>query len=140
MKHWTQARASQTIGALDTAYVDYLLSCTIVVEIIPSCPEYPTFKALLSASYQEFSTLRTAIVSKTDEFEKIKQIIVKDNEASGVLSTDQQLVADRSAETYPQTNITSGGIRRSNARKPDVRSKPDFLRHKHSASRERYQP
>lgn len=135
-KHWMQARASQTIGALDAAYVDYLLSCTILAEIIPQCPEYPTFKSGASQSYREYETFRKMIGSKTEEFEKIKQAIIKDNEASGVLSTDQQLAADVSAEYQSQSSSVGGGIRRSNARKPDVHLKPDFLRHKQSASRE----
>lgn len=133
-----QAQGSLNIGALDTAYVDYLLSCTILAEIIPRCPEYPTFKAARSKLYRDYEEFRNKIGSKTDEFEKVKQAIIKDNEVSGVLSTDQQLAAVVSVEHQSQSN-NSGGIRRSNARKPDVRSKPDFLRHKQSASREVYQ-
>jgi ubiquitin carboxyl-terminal hydrolase 8 len=62
-QHWRQANAHLAFGTLDAAYVDYLLAFTIVVDIIPRCPDFPTFKTTAGRSYQELETLKRVCLS-----------------------------------------------------------------------------
>jgi ubiquitin carboxyl-terminal hydrolase 8 len=56
--HWRQANAYLSFGTLDSAYVDYLLAFTVVANIIPKCPDFPTFKTVAGRPYQEFEALK----------------------------------------------------------------------------------
>lgn len=66
--HWKQAKWHREIGILDSAYVDFLLAFTIVADIIPRCPGFPTFKTSgsRSLSYIEFEQLSKVCFCKPE--------------------------------------------------------------------------
>lgn len=60
-RHWHQAKAHRVFGRLDSAYVDYLLAFTIVIDIIPRCAEWPTFtRGKQSQNYEQLKKVRMA--------------------------------------------------------------------------------
>lgn len=71
--HWKQAKWHREIGILDSAYVDFLLAFTIVADIIPRCPGFPTFKTSGSRSPSYF------------EFEQLSKVCLKLTSLNGIL-------------------------------------------------------
>lgn len=147
--HWNQAKWHREVGILDSAYVDFLLAFTIVADIIPRCPGFPTFKTSgnRSQSYFEFEKLskvrlrgleygsgrmltlqyQKELKKKQDDFIKVKEEIHKNNQISGVQSA-AQLEAERvKAQSPPANEISSVPLENTSKRKPEVRAKPEYL-------------
>ncbi|KAL7276912.1 ubiquitin-specific protease doa4 [Rhizina undulata] len=134
-EHWNQTKIYKTVNRLDLAYVDYLLAWTIVGDIIPRFPEYPTFKAKGGSSYKEYCDLRKAILVQDQEFAKVRDEIKKNNALSGVISAQAQLNAQNqtmvSDSAPPPTNGHPAGPQNGSfvqqKIKPEVRPKPEFI-------------
>ena len=59
--YWTQAKWHKECGRLDSAYVDFLMACEIVVTAIPRCHEFPTLKSSrYSKAWSDYANLKTA--------------------------------------------------------------------------------
>ncbi|TGZ79586.1 cysteine proteinase [Ascodesmis nigricans] len=136
-EHWKQAEWGLTFKKIDNAYVDYLLAFEIVASIIPKCTEYPTFKSSNTPARREYDQLRESIKRSFTDFQAIKEDIIRDNQASGVQSTEQQLAAEIKQSTEARESINGTTLRRSNALRPETRSKPDHLRSKFPTGHER---
>lgn len=74
----------------DLAYQDYLRAFEIVVNIIPRHADHPTLTGKRAQTQNIHSNLIKAISQKTDQYAKIKDIIINDNKRNGTQPTLNQ--------------------------------------------------
>ncbi|RPB16849.1 cysteine proteinase [Morchella conica CCBAS932] len=128
--HWRQATWHYEFGRLDSAYCDFIMANTIILETIPKCVDYPTFvSGQRGMAYMEWIKLKEELKAKTPLYLKVKEEIKKDNELSGVQSANAQLEAERVAERVRATLHPGTGVSQDipPKTKPEVRAKPEYL-------------
>ncbi|KAL8909490.1 MAG: hypothetical protein Q9207_000170 [Kuettlingeria erythrocarpa] len=99
----SQANASVSFGRPDRAYVEYLRSSNILLEIIPRHKDFPT----LSSDREGWRTTYRSLCKQNDKqhrmFKEIYDIIVDDNQRSGIKPSFQ--LRERSSSRDSKTRL-----------------------------------
>ncbi|MCJ1380054.1 ubiquitin-specific protease doa4 [Xylographa soralifera] len=100
-----RAKADLSFKRPDKAYVQYLMSLEIVVNVIPRNKGYPDMKSRQGNMFVKYRHLYKHIDSEHDIFEKIHDMIIEDNISSG---TRPSYGTDTGRETqHPSPRPTS---------------------------------
>ncbi|KAF8247962.1 hypothetical protein K440DRAFT_661113 [Wilcoxina mikolae CBS 423.85] len=90
--HSYRARSNKFLGKLDEAYEDYQLVSKIILEIIPRCSGSVSLKSPEWQYHAEYANLVRDHDAHLEEFCKIAEEIVRDNEASGIAWEAREIV------------------------------------------------
>lgn len=113
------SRAQESTGQVDTcvsfkrpdrAYVEYLVSSELLLNVIPKHKDFPTFNDRVD-SQQIYKSLRKQNVTQHEMLRQIYNVIVEDNVKSGVRPSDQYS-SSRPLSIYSDTNQLSNGHQR----------------------------
>ncbi|KAF3933692.1 hypothetical protein ABW19_dt0201868 [Dactylella cylindrospora] len=117
-------------GRPDMAYVDFMVALEILVTILPSHREYPTWSTRSSQAFQDYKTLRRDMMKHLPRIEEIKEQIIASNAQQNAMPSS----SDSIATVLPSSKPESNGLQPvAEGKKPPPRpAKPKDLQNYHS--------
>ncbi|CAF9902848.1 MAG: ubiquitin-specific protease doa4 [Alectoria fallacina] len=95
----------------DRAYVEYLVSSELLLNIIPKHKDFPTVNSGRGDLKQIYKSLRKQNATQHEMLKQIYNVIVEDNTKSGVRPSDHYL-SSRPSSTYSVSSPLSNGHQR----------------------------